>query len=106
MKSELPSVKAEKKLIERKEIEEAKKKAEDKLRGHLVRTFKTPDGIETLRYLKDQCGFGVPVLGATASGLDEKVTMYQAMRLNLYLELRRHLPFSILKEAEYDQPKQ
>lgn len=103
MKSELPSLKAERKLIEKKELEQAKKKAEDKLRGHLVRTFKTTDGIETLRWLHDQCGFGKPILGADKDGLSEKITVYNAMRLNLYLELRKHLPFNVLKEVEYER---
>lgn len=102
---ELPSAKAERKTKEAREREEEKKAREQQLRRDLAMTFKTAHGLRVLKFLMNECGFGSPILGANpASGeIDEKRTVYAAMRLNLYIKIRKLLPFSILKEVEYEE---
>ena len=74
----------------------------DKLRGVLRRIGETPDGKEFFRWLRNECGAAQPILGATNGAIDEKATLYQAMRLNLWIKVRRELSFNILKEVEYE----
>lgn len=104
MDTKLPSEKAFQKEAERKRLEAEKEERESRTRQALTATFSTPDGKQALRWLKAQCGHNVPILGANpGSGeIDAQRTVYSAMRLNLYLELRRYLPINLLKEVEYD----
>lgn len=97
---ELPSEKAERKAKEKSKKESEKEAEESRLRGAMARTFSTDDGIIVLRWLRDQCGHNKPVLGALGGKIDPDATVYQAMRLNLYLTLRGYLDKRILMEIE------
>ncbi len=100
----LPSVRAEER--EKKQAEEAaaRKQRDTELRNAMGVTFSSADGQRVLRWLRGQCGHNEPVLGANPVNgeLDPQRTLYSAMRLNLYLEIRKNLPINILKEVEYD----
>lgn len=105
MKSELPSVKADRVAKEKAEKAAQKNVKEDALRRDLARTFSTGHGQRVLKWLKEECCFGVPILGInpTTGEIDEKRTTYQAMRLNLYLQIRNRLSFNILEKVEYHE---
>lgn len=103
-KNELPSARAERKVEEKTNLEKQKRAAEDQLRKDLAMTFRTAHGQRALLFIMKECGFGNPIVGADHRGdIDEKRTTYGALRLNLYLKLRKLLPVSILKEVEYHE---
>ena len=89
-----------------KKLELNRKAAAAEERDRLVRamraTFASPDGLVVLNWLRKECGFGEAILGATNGAIDERATLYQAMRLNLYIRIRKMLTFEILKEVEYE----
>lgn len=93
-------------LREQKKAEVEGRAAEEQeaLRSAMRRTFSTPDGRVVLKWIMRECQANAPILGANlANGtIDEKATLYQAMRLNLWLKIRRLLSFDILKEVEYE----
>ena len=91
----LPSEKAALKTAEKSKIEAERKEQADHLRVILNGTFKTPDGILTLKWLNAQCQFGKPL-----QILDERSLMLSAMRHNLYVEIRRHLTNDIIQKVE------
>ena len=91
----LPSEKAEKKAADKLKLDNDRKEAESHLRIILNGTFKTPDGILTLKWLANQCNFGKPI-----QILDDRSMMLGVMRHNLYTEIRKHLTPEILKEVE------
>ena len=101
MKTELPSIKAEIKAAELKRIKAERLEADKKLRGHMQRTFGTADGLAVLKWIHDQCGHNQPVLGAANGQINSEITVYNAMRLGLYLEIRKHLTIKQLKEVEF-----
>lgn len=87
--------------------EDAERKAKataelDRVKQAMNEVFNSPSGIIVLQWLAKECGHNEPILGALQGGIDEKATLYQAMRLNLYLKLRKFLPFNILKEVEFN----
>lgn len=104
-RKDLPSERADIRVAQEKELEAAKLQRETRLRNAMAITFNTPDGLIVLEWLKKECQFGEPILGAMQGAIDEKATLYQAMRLNLYLKVRSFLPFEILKEVEYVSDK-
>lgn len=104
-KAELPSDRAERKKRETKEREEEKRQAEESLRGAMSRCFGTEDGLVVLGWIRKQCLHNEPILGANpiSGEIDPYRTLYQAMRLNLYISIRRYLPFKILREVEFNE---
>ncbi len=98
----LPSDKTEKRAENEQKVKEQNLEHSQRLFRAMRATFNTPDGLIVLNWLKDECNFGKPILGAMSNGIDEKATLYQAMRLNLYLKVRSYLTFEILKEVEYN----
>jgi hypothetical protein len=90
----------------RKEQEDARVRAAheraESLKSVVRRIGETPDGLEFFRWLREECGGNQSILGAIQGQIDEKATMYQAMRLNLWIKVRRMLSFNILKEVEYE----
>jgi hypothetical protein len=101
-RDKLPSQIAVDKAKRAQTIEEERNLSDAKFKSALINTFKTEHGKIVLRWLMNECGFGKPILGATAGQIDEKATLYQAMRLNLYLSIRKKLPLTILNEVEND----
>lgn len=100
-KGELPSEVARKR---KEDLEKNRVEAEaqaNKLRGAMRRVFSTGDGQVVLQWLHDECLHNKPILGVMNGHIDEKATVYQAMRLNLYLKIRSFLTVEILKEVEY-----
>lgn len=83
------------------ETEAAQAKLEA-LRSSWRRVGETEDGKAIIRWLRNECGGDQSILGAIHGQIDEKATMYQAMRLNLWIKVRRMLTFNILKEIEYE----
>lgn len=104
-KTVLPSEKAEEKIKEKTRQQNEAHEREQLLRRDMIATFRTAHGIRVLTWLMKECNFGDAILGANpvSGDLDEKRTMYQAMRLNLYIKIRKMLPFNILKEVEYNE---
>lgn len=101
MKKQLPSEKSEQRVIEKFKLEEENKAARERLKNAMRETFNTPSGLIVLKWLHDECQFAKPILGAVDGSIDRDVTLYQAMRLNLYLKVRSFLNHQILKEIEY-----
>lgn len=101
-RAELPSAKA-KKLLEKAAEKEARQKQEEEIRGALARLSDTADGKTFLRWLKNECGWGNSYLalnGVTGT-IDKELTVYQAIRLNLWWKVRRKLPIKQLIEVEH-----
>lgn len=84
------------------EREAARGAEAEKLKGVLRRIGETEDGKYFYRWLRQECGGDQAILGAIHGQIDEKATMYQAMRLNLWIKVRKLLSFNILKEVEYE----
>lgn len=102
-----PSDRAEQRSADEQRRKEEQLEKSERLTRAMRATFNTPDGLIVLNWLKDECMFGKPILGANMvqGAIDEKATLYQAMRLNLYLKVRSMLTFEILKEVEYNAEK-
>lgn len=81
---------------------EQQREAQEKLKGVLRRIGETDDGKIFFRWLRQECGGDQAILGAIHGQIDEKATLYQAMRLNLWIKVRKLLSFNILKEVEYE----
>ncbi len=92
----------------RKELEEknrAKLQAQhEDLQKSMRIVFASPDGQVVLKWLRDQCHHNQPILGVNPATqeIDPNRTLYQVMRMNLYLQIRKFLTFDILKEVEYE----
>lgn len=103
-KSELPSDRATREALERVEERKQRDAKEGELRGAIARLSATADGKIFLRWMKHECGFGESILGVNPVNgeLDEKRTIYAAMRLNLYTKVRKYLPLKQLIEVEHE----
>lgn len=102
MEKKLPSTKTAERAEKKQQIEEQQKEAREKLERAMRETFASPSGQIVLKWLHDECQFARPILGAVSGQIDRDATLYQAMRLNLYLKVRSFLTFNILKEIEYE----
>ena len=73
------------------------------LRLDFAMTFGSPEGKRVLKHIAQSCGFGESVVGGNPQiGMDVLQGMlYNAARLNVYLELRKFVPHETLKEVEY-----
>jgi hypothetical protein len=97
-----PSQRAAAKAEKEATVTETALKQKDILIRAMRTVFNTPEGLIVLAWLYDECGANKPILGAMGGAIDEKATLYQAMRLNLWLKIRTMLNFNILKEVEYE----
>lgn len=97
-----PSQRPEIRQAQEQERNDAQREREEKLKGVLRRIGETEDGKFFYRWLRQECGGDQAILGAIHGQIDEKATLYQAMRLNLWIKVRRLLSFNILKEVEYE----
>lgn len=95
-----PSERAEAKDKSVLEKKESAQEAADRLQQAMNMTFNTPHGLVVLNWLRKECGHNEPILSAVQGNIDEKATLYQAMRLNLYLKLRKMLNKEIIMEVE------
>ena len=98
----LPSARAE---ADAQAKEQAMKRAEERslsMRQDFTRTFRTESGKRVLAWLKDRAGFGKIILSADRQSgqIDPLLTTFAAMELNLYLEIRKHLPTELIQEIE------
>ncbi len=76
---------------------------DQRLRQAMAITFSTSDGKVVLDWLRRACQHGITPLGATLDGkISPEITVYNAMRQDLYLTLRKMIPRNILIEVEYD----
>lgn len=99
-----PSERAAHREAEEKKVMADKQATEQKLRTAMGITFSTAEGKTVLRWLAEQCGHNrpMPIMNPVTGEIDDKRTVYNAFRLNLYLAIRKNLPFEILKEVEYE----
>lgn len=90
--------------VDGKEQQEAIVKKLRDLRIDMAVTFGSPEGKRVLRWLLNQCGFFENGIGGNpAIGLDAvHGTIYNNARRNVYAELRKMIPHSILKEVEFE----
>jgi hypothetical protein len=73
------------------------------MREDFSRTFSTEHGRRVLAWIRQRSQHNQVILSATAQkGIDPMLTTFAAMELNFYLEIRKHVPKTILKEIEYD----
>lgn len=74
------------------------------LRTDMALTFGTPEGKRVLKWLLTQCGYQESGIGGNPGiGLNAlEGTLYNNARRNVYIELRKLIPHSTLKEVEYD----
>jgi hypothetical protein len=98
----LPSSRSD---LEAQAKQEAMKRAEmraSSMREDFTRTFKTASGKRVMAWLKKRCGFGQIILSADRQSgqIDPTLTTFAAMELNLYLEIRKHLPIELIQEIE------
>lgn len=101
-KTKLPSEIAENKRKVASDMEDKRKVEAERLHSAMINTFQTEHGKTVLKWLMAECGFGKPILGANAGQIDRDATLYNAMRMNLYLAIRKHLPIKLLNEVEHD----
>lgn len=104
MRGTLPSEIAKQRQETAAAREAEKQKQDETLKGVVARIGETPDGKIFFRWLKNECGFGEAILGINPVNgeIDEKRTLYQAMRLNLYTKVRKYLPVKTLMEVEHE----
>lgn len=106
-KAELPSAKSERQAKEKVELTERINDEQLQLRRAFAMTFKTQHGKVVLHWLMKECGYNNFIIGADYRGdIDEKRSTFGAMRLNLYIRLRKLLPVHILQEVEYHDHQQ
>ena len=99
----LPSAKAEAKAKAELEARERAEARAASLRHDFTMTFQTEAGKRVLAWLRQRCGHNKIILSATKEGtIDPMMTTFAAMELNLYLEIRKHLPPQLLMEIEYE----
>ena len=103
-KGVLPSDRAKTKEQAAAELEEQRNQFEKEFKGVVGRLGNTPDGQFFFRWLKGECGFGEPILAINPvnGDIDERRTLYAAMRLNLYLKVRKYFQLISLNEIEVD----
>lgn len=91
--------------VEAKRTQDNERRLES-LKQDFGRVFATEEGKRVLSWLCNRCGFGRVILSATPDGkIDQTATTFAAMELNLYLEIRRHVPIEILKPVEFGEIK-
>lgn len=85
---------------------EAKQKADDqkhtRLAADLNEVFSTGPGMNVLRFIMDECGFLRPsvVYSKATFEVQDKATVYNEARRNLYLQIRKYLKPSITTPVE------
>lgn len=100
----LPSAKPAKREAEKAEIEARKRAEDERMKIACAAVFQRSgaDGLIVLQWLRRQCGHNEAILALDPASMEVNplATTYQAMRLNLYLQLRKFIPTEILKEVE------
>lgn len=101
-----PSEQADKKL----EVEAAlRKKAQDRvamLREDFGKTFQTEHGKRVLAWFYDRSGYGKSKVSAAQDGsINRDMTIFLAQEETFYLEIRKHIPITVLQQVEYGQIK-
>lgn len=95
-----------KKEENQKKIEENVKKVKLLKRDFAIATS-TPEGIIFSRYIMELCGFFKSdiIMNSNTREINEKSTLYNCMRSNLWLEIRSLIPVKTLKKIEYEKTK-
>lgn len=101
-KSLLPSQREDAQNAAQQEIMNRAEARSAMMREDFTRTFQTESGKRVMAWLMDRCGFGKIILSADRQSgqLDPMMTTFAAMELNLYLEIRKHLPLKLTQEIE------
>ncbi len=96
--------------IEEKDKKELEKQENQKrsLQNKLNIAFSTPEGKVALRLIKNLCGYeSYDAVARMADGtIDQTSTFYNTARRSVYLDLRKLIRPSLLKETEYDNDKE
>lgn len=106
-KSLPPSERAEKQEKQQKEREALAAQKLGAMREDFTKTFQTAHGKRVLAWIFERAGFGKVILSANArtGEFDQMATMFAAMELNFYLEMRKHIDIATLQEVEYGRVK-
>jgi hypothetical protein len=94
-----------KKITKRNNLTEKQKNKEKlKIMSYFNKTFASEEGIKTLRYLKNTCGFDkISIVGNAVTGdINYRSTLYNEARRAVYLELRQFIKTEILKQVEFE----
>ena len=98
----LPSRRAEIQGKTLKEKKEKSREAEEMMRHDFAMTFGTETGQRVLAWMMERSDFGKVILAADKNNcVDPMATTYNAMELNWYLAIRKHIPIDILTRVEY-----
>lgn len=90
----------QRKALEAKEKSEGQK--ERRIAADMNEVFATGAGMNVLRWIMDECGFLKPsvVYNKETYDVQDKATVYNEARRNLYLRLRKYLKPSITTPVE------
>lgn len=104
-RSQLPSEKQERLQKIKDQKDKALQEAEEQLHKDMAECYGTGAGQRVLKWHMDQLGWNVPPLGAnpTTQEIDPQRTVYNAMRLSHYLQMRKYIPTKILRKVEDDE---
>lgn len=77
---------------------------QDQLKKIMRETFDCPAGIEALKWMAREAGFGKNKVAANAvtGGVDPQAVTLLAMNEAFYLKIRALLPVSLLTKVEYE----
>lgn len=102
MDTKLPSEKAKAKAAEKQRIEDEREQARERLAGAIARVSNSKDGQIFLQWLAAECGWCEPFLALNpqTTEVNRDLTVYQAMRINLWQKIRKHIPWKQLREIE------
>ena len=99
----LPSERADAEAKAKRELELRARARAEMMYEDFTRTFQTAHGKRVLKWLQERSGHNKIILSANGKDgtIDTMLTTFAAMELNLYLEVRKHLPPQLLMEIEY-----
>ena len=87
-----------------KKQQENNKREEDKLIASFYNLFDNPDGERFLKWLHQQCGYDMPsiVVDPQSHEINNKMTIYNEARRNVWMQLRKLLKKETLIKVEYN----
>ncbi len=96
----LPEARRKSKAIQQKKLEEVRKKYAIDFADICAKA----EGRNVLRYIMNQCGYQKPsvVVDPTTGEINDRSTLYNEARRNLYLDLRKFIPTRLLKKIEFE----
>lgn len=84
------------------EIQNEKERQVNQLLSDYNKTFSSSHGMRVLNDIMKICDFGITKVKANTTGkIDTDLCLYAAAREGVYLEIRKKIKSTILKEVEY-----